>query len=1241
MATVSFQIAHLLEKMTSSDKDFRFMATNDLMSELQKDNIKLDDDSERKVVKMLLRLLEDKNGEVQNLAVKCLGPLVNKVKEYQVEMVVDALCNNMVSDKEQLRDISSIGLKTVISELPLASSSLAANVCKRITGRLSSAIEKQDVSVQLEALDILADLLSRFGNLLISFHSSIQAALLPQLSSPREAVRKRSIVALSHLVTSCNHTLYAKIMDFLLEGLSQSTTTSTTRTYIQCIAAVCRQAGHRFGEHIERVMPLIEQYSRKEDDELREHCLQAFEAFVQRCPKEITPHINSITELCLLYITYDPNYNYDEGEECDDGMMETEEDEDDDDNEEYSDDDDMSWKVRRSAAKCLEAVITTRHEMLADFYRVLSPALIARFKEREENVKSDIFHAYIALLKQTRQTVVTNHDPESMEQQESPFCMLNAQVPAIVEAVHQQMKEKSIKTRQDCFALLRELVIVLPGALTNHIPTLIPSILYSMGDKNSSSNMKIDTLTFVQCLLNTHPSEIFRPLMPVLVPGVIAAVGDSFYKITAEALVVLQQLVKVIRPLDEPFNMEFAPITIELYNCTLLRLKTADIDQEVKERAISCMGQIICHMGDFLKEELPICLPIFLDRLRNEITRLTTIKALTKVAGSPLNIDLRPILAEAVPVLGSFLRKSQRSLKLSTLILLDTLIKNYSSAVNSELLNKVIVELTPLISEADLHIAQLTLTLLTSIAHVYPAALALISDTILSEIIVLAKSPLLQGAALNSMLEFFQALAKAGLPGMGYRDLLNMLVAPIASNASGGNDRSGGISLLHKQAFHSLAKCVAALTVAWQHEAFNVVQQFLCDIQTPMSDAQHVFALLVIGEIGRHVDLSSIGNLKQVILHSFSSQSEEVKSAASYTLGSVAVGNLPQYVPFVLQEIETQPRRQYLLLHSLKEIISYQSATPEGIQALHPFVPAIWQQLFRHCECGEEGMRNVVAECLGRLTLIDPASLLPRLQESLGSPSPLMRTTVVTAVKFTISDQPKPIDPLLRQSIGRFLRALEDPDINVRRVALVAFNSAAHNKPSLIRDLLDSLLPQLYAETKVRKELIREVEMGPFKHTVDDGLDIRKAAFECMYTLLDSCLDRIDIFEFLNHVESGLKDHYDIKLLTYLMVARLAQLCPTAVLQRLERLVEPLRNTCTTKVKANSVKQEYEKQDELKRSALRAVSALANIPEADKNPHLGEFLSQIKSSSDLNVMYESVQRDTSASSQDPFFMDLS
>ena len=57
-----------------------------------------------------------------------LGPLVSKVKEYQVETIVDTLCTNMLSDKEQLRDISSIGLKTVIGELPPASSGKNTNI---------------------------------------------------------------------------------------------------------------------------------------------------------------------------------------------------------------------------------------------------------------------------------------------------------------------------------------------------------------------------------------------------------------------------------------------------------------------------------------------------------------------------------------------------------------------------------------------------------------------------------------------------------------------------------------------------------------------------------------------------------------------------------------------------------------------------------------------------------------------------------------------------------------------------------------------------------------------------------------------------------------------------------------------------------------------------------------------------------------------------------------------------------
>lgn len=43
----------------------------------------------------------------------------------------------------------------------------------------------------------------------------------------------------------------------------------------------------------------------------------------------------------------------------------------------------------------------------------------------------------------------------------------------------------------------------------------------------------------------THPAHAFHAHVPALVPPVVACVGDPFYKITSEALLVTQQLVKV------------------------------------------------------------------------------------------------------------------------------------------------------------------------------------------------------------------------------------------------------------------------------------------------------------------------------------------------------------------------------------------------------------------------------------------------------------------------------------------------------------------------------------------------------------------------------------------------------------------------------------------------------------------------------------------------------------------------
>jgi cullin-associated NEDD8-dissociated protein 1 len=64
-------------------------------------------------------------------------------------------------------------------------------------------------------------------------------------------------------------------------------------------------------------------------------------------------------------------------------------------------------------------------------------------------------------------------------------------------------------------------------------------------------------------------------------------------------------------------------------------------------------------------------LRVLLDRLKNDVTRLTAVKALATIARSPLNIDLSPVLAAALAELTSFLRKANRQLRQAALTALE------------------------------------------------------------------------------------------------------------------------------------------------------------------------------------------------------------------------------------------------------------------------------------------------------------------------------------------------------------------------------------------------------------------------------------------------------------------------------------------------------------------------------------------------------------------------------------------
>ncbi len=73
------------------------------------------------------------------------------------------------------------------------------------------------------------------------------------------------------------------------------------------------------------------------------------------------------------------------------------------------------------------------------------------------------------------------------------------------------------------------------------------------------------------------------------------------------------------------------------------------------------------------------------------------------------------------------------------------------------MVDAVLAELPPLISESDMHVSQMALSFLSTLAVTHPSSLGQLSGgNILQQLITLVRSPLLQGGALAAMLDFYQ-----------------------------------------------------------------------------------------------------------------------------------------------------------------------------------------------------------------------------------------------------------------------------------------------------------------------------------------------------------------------------------------------------------------------------------------------------------------------------------------------------
>ncbi|KAJ5371362.1 Cullin-associated NEDD8-dissociated protein 1 C-terminal part [Penicillium cataractarum] len=997
-------------------------------------------------------------------------------------------------------------------------------------------------------------------------------------------------------------------------------------------------------------------------DELRETALVTLEALISSCNQQMQPYITNASQAALRFLKYDPNVaeleddeemggTQDDGSE-DDATADLDDDEFGDFEEEdgYSDIDDMSWKVRRCAAKLLYTLISTygRSRALDDttLYQQIAPALISRIsREREESVKMEVISTLTALVHKTSEgsvivtsngfleTVGGSKNSRKRRRQDSDASMVDFEpsagtssaidspvvpsspksgpqadlarsVPLIVQSLVKAWKQASMPLRQAAVVLLRSLSLVRYGGLADHLQqieyliadalktsSLSGSSAAHSGAAVSAGSLQIETLGLISAIAETHLSDALLPFLIALVPGVVGAVNERNYKVSSEALGAVEQIVKAMTPPRASANTpEVAKQLEKLYEVVLARITDTSADLEVRQRAIHVFGVILAlTSGERGTEYLSADyrskgLSILVDRVKNETTRLAAVRAIDDVvvlASRPEDVSADWV-NEITLELGSNLRKSDRALRGSCLEALRSVAMNSSirSQLSPTTMTTLESSLLPLLSAPDFHLLTPTLII---IAKLVPGnSKSLVNESLITSICTIVKQPLV-GTVLKALLLLVKVI---GDEGAGAQLMQNLL-----QNVGITGDSS------------VVGRAIGTLLVHGGPNLGVTMNDFSNELSTAKDDSRKCLALAILGEIGLRMGAECALTPDIFIAH-FNSGSDHVRLAAATALGNAAAGSVKTYLPIILNGLDKSNTQSYLLLHSVRELLQH----PEVVRPdLAPAALKLWQALLVVSE--EEDNRAVGAECVGRLALIDPVNYIPHFRDCLNNSDPVVRGVVISAFRYTLADSSDAYNDVLRPLMVPLLtNMLSDSDLGNHRLALTTLNSAIHNKMNLLLPHLGELLPAVFGDTQIKPELIREVQMGPFKHKVDDGLDLRKSAYETLYASLDTTFARSHISEIFDRVIAGVEDEQDIRAISNLMTSKLVIIAPEETERRLDALSERYTTVLSFKPKENAVKQELEKAQEASLGILKTTKELSKaFPGAEASSDLHKW----------------------------------
>ncbi|KAJ2276556.1 hypothetical protein J3F81_001324 [Coemansia sp. RSA 371] len=1241
----------LLVKLREPDLDLRAMAASDLLDLLKKLDISFMKDEGKQCMTALVKLLYDSQSHVQNLGMDCLGQAVCLVDAETAKEAVSSICCE-IQQRGTSAETTALSVALRVMSGRISEDADAKKVLGSLAVPIASMLSNSpdmpsDVAVDVFAA--LSDVLTHAGAQVATDSevvNQIQEVLLSFISHSNLSVRRRAIAVLGAFVVHVPGEQSEKALGIIFQRYEACTRASEKCILLRVLVTIARQCPERVTKIVPSIIDGEINLTEECDREERMTVLLVFETFVQHCTELVAPRRNEIYTCAVEALKYDPNYNYDDEDDMDTGSEAGDDFGDEYEDDIYEDDEDDTWDVRLSGVKLLAAIARSGLYSPHDIAQHIGTVLIARFREREDVVRAEILATYA--------TVVGALGESAADSASGVAEVLQQQAPEAVTLILAAIKNypRSTETKQLAFAVFAQLVLakydILDGSLSEITPIVTAALsaddtsgtLQTASSSLIKTNLKLDVLEFLRVLVQrSSVSDSAAEFLIATKDGLRENASSKAFQVPSASFTAAAGLVKLLSNAAHQSSMEvaqFVPWAEDMAQCAASL--TGTDDQDLRSSVNVFIGTVLQKFGDHISASTAQQLLLILTELKGGIVHAPAVLgAFVQAISKPTALP-QEIVVDVAP---------------SVLQVIDPLFRQGSASVVTVALNVVKALAgygTETLASAGDHILTNIIAIISKSPESPPAsalqAFAAVCPTVSEEnmrsvtaklLKLLSATTVYDGQSAEALGELFETVGRS-FPGLmdSWKD--GIIENWSQTHARYYKQRKDSSNEAIQVPFPTAMLTNAAKSINSLYTGFYEAQgqqwtsEFLESLvfTSPRSTEDIALVCLGLRALGYAASQGWLAQSDQLAVQldaHIQSKHDDVRDEAAAALGKY-VGSYPATFAALFASATASDSEGASASGRLQAVnVAVDQIVGTGHDKTS--ADAMWAQITAYAQNSQGPLPDVLAQSLATFAVTFPQVFIPALAEHVSSSGDAkIKAFYITAFRTVLADRhlSAECDAELKNVLPQVLASIDDESINIRRLSLLALFTVIQSKAALIKDAVSTIEPALFRQTVVNESLIRIINMGPVKKRIDDGLDARRCAFQCVHMLVRMLPGAANTDLLAESIVRGIADDHDIRLLVLQVIHETVSTQAHMYAERLDEIAASVRKVQATKLSPKAVSQEIEKHHAILKSSVSVLVALEPVAKAATSPsaEFDKLLAEVMDSSngELSVYYK-------------------